>query len=63
MPYKRNADLPKGPRALPAGAQTIYRNAYNGAHKGKTTAQASRIAWAAVKRKYRKDGERWVRRR
>ncbi len=66
MPYATNADLPPPVRAhLPAHAQDIYREAFNhafGAHAGEPDRdeRAHRIAWAAVKRSYVKDGERWV---
>jgi len=62
-PYARNSDLPKGVRgALPAGAQTIYRKAFNAALKqydGDET-RAAKVAWAAVKNKYRKSGDKWI---
>ena len=67
MPYKTNAALPAPVRAhLPASAQTIYRNVFNGAWKRyrKTDPRyeeiAHRSAWAAVKRVYRKSGDSWV---
>lgn len=66
MPYATNADLPPPVRAhLPAHAQDIYREAFNhafGTHGGEPDREerAHRIAWAAVKRSYVKDGERWV---
>ena len=66
MPYAKNADLPASvKKALPAGAQSIYRGAYNSAHEGgASTSSASKLAWGAVKaRGYRKgkDG-RWRKR-
>ncbi|CAA0107551.1 Putative cation transport regulator ChaB [Starkeya nomas] len=66
MPYATNADLPPPVRAhLPAHAQDIYREAFNhafGTRAGEPDREerAHRIAWAAVKRSYVKDGERWV---
>lgn len=74
MPYARNADLPKSVRdALPGDAQTIYRKAFNNAWEeyrprdkrraGSTQEEtAHRVAWAAVKRVYEKQGDRWVER-
>lgn len=58
MPYRRNADLPKPVRnALPAAAQTIFRKAFNSADaQYGEEARARRVAWAAVKKKYRKSG-------
>ena len=66
MPYDRNAELPRSVRDhLPEHAQTIYREAFN--HAWAQYARdpvheeiAHRVAWSAVKRKYRKEGERWV---
>jgi cation transport regulator len=66
MPYRVNDDLPAPVRQhLPAHAQDIYREAFNhafAAHAGepKQEQRAHRIAWAAVKRGYVKDGDRWV---
>lgn len=66
MPYASNEDLPPSVRDhLPAHAQDIYRAAFNhafAAHAGEHDREerAHRIAWAAVKRSYRKDGDRWV---
>ncbi len=52
--------------------QTIYRKAFNSAweqykdsedRKGNASREetAHRVAWAAVKQEYHKEGERWVR--
>jgi len=66
MPYRVNEDLPDSVRRhLPAHAQDIYRQAFNhafAAHAGEPDQEqrAHRIAWAAVKRSYVKDGDRWV---
>lgn len=61
MPYKRNSELPAGVRGLPDGAQTIYRKAFNAALEQYGDEEtAARVAWAAVKKKYRKDGDAWV---
>jgi cation transport regulator len=68
MPYRSNADLPPAVRRhLPGPAQTIYREAFNGAwrqyveQQHRDEAVCHRIAWAAVKRQYRKVGDDWVR--
>lgn len=73
MPYKSNKTLPKKVREnLPQGAQTIYRKAYNSAYeeykkpedrKGNATRTetASKVAWSAVKKEYKKKGDKWVR--
>ncbi len=64
MPHGSNDDLPPGVRA-PSGiwhAQDIFREAFNHAwpqHAG-DEATAFRIAWAAVKRSYRKRGDVWA---
>lgn len=66
MPYSRNEDLPAAVHAhLPAHAQDIYRAAFNhafAAHEGDPRQEeaAHRIAWAAVKRTYKKADGRWI---
>jgi len=61
MPYATNKDLPLGVQAhLPPHAQDIYREAFNRAFERYGEASAHRIAWAAVKRGYRKSGGEWV---
>ena len=71
MPYKTNADLPKTViNVLPLHGQDIYREAFNHAWEEykdpeKRKTQESReevshiVAWAAVKRRYHKVGEKW----
>lgn len=67
MPYDTNADLPPPVRhVLPEHAQDMYRAAFNHAweqHHGPDEPAAHRIAWAAVKRSYRKVDDAWVSRR
>ncbi|MBW8269003.1 ChaB family protein [Caldovatus aquaticus] len=65
MPYASNADLPPSVRrVLPEHAQDIYRAAFNNAWAARggeaDEATLHRIAWAAVKRSYRKLGDVWV---
>lgn len=72
MPYDRNADLPSQVQdALPDDAQSMYRSAFNNAwdqyadaedRKGDASREetAHRVAWAAVKQSYTKEGDRWV---
>jgi len=65
MPYRSNADLPpRLRRVLPEHAQDTYRAAFNNAWLSRDRqgdeATMHRIAWAAVKRGYRKFGDRWV---
>jgi cation transport regulator len=69
MPYATNHDLPIPVKShLPIHAQDIYREAFNNAfaqHEGDPRQEeaAHRIAWAAVKRMYVKEKDRWVLRR
>ena len=72
MPYSKLSELPKQVKDnLPKHAQEIYLAAYNSAweeykdpddRRGDATREetAHRVAWAAVKKKYEKQGERWV---
>ena len=71
MPYDNLKDLPKSVRdALPKHAQEIYLAAFNSAleqyedakdRKGDDSQEevAHKVAWAAVKQKYNKDGDKW----
>lgn len=66
MPYASPNDLPPSVRNhLPAHAQEIYLAAFNhafAAHAEDAEREtiAHRIAWAAVKRSYVKQGAQWV---
>ena len=67
MPYETFSDLPPAIRRLPRHAQEIFRAAFNAAwqsyaDRGTKAREeiAHRVAWAAVKKRYRKSGERWV---
>lgn len=66
MPYATNADLPAGVRNhLPPHAQDIFRAAFNHAWADhdwdpRQEEAARRIAWAAVKRLYVREGAYWV---
>ncbi|MGO8828016.1 MAG: ChaB family protein [Steroidobacteraceae bacterium] len=68
MPYAANEDLPPAVQAhLPAHAQDIFREAFNNAWQSYGESRrreeiAFRVAWAAVKRRYRKTGDFWVER-
>jgi cation transport regulator len=65
MPYRENRDLPSSVRRhLPDHAQDIYREAFNAAWERygadpRREEIAHRVAWAAVKRRYRKLGDEW----
>lgn len=67
MPYELIADLPDSARNhLPPHAQEIYLKAFNNAWREYAArddreAVAHRVAWAAVKRVYRKEGAAWMR--
>lgn len=67
MPFATTAELPPAIRRLPPHAQEIFLGAFNsawqsyaerGAHEQEEI--AFRVAWAAVKKRYRKQGESWV---
>ena len=68
MPYASIDELPPSVRHhLPRHAQEIYRAAFNNAWQRYANADPARreqithrIAWAAVKRSYRKIGDDWV---
>jgi len=67
MPYASIRDLPPSVAThLPEHAQEIYRAAFNSAwddyaDRGDMREEiAHRVAWAAVKRLYRKQGDHWV---
>lgn len=63
MPYNSTADLPDSVRDnLPAHAQEIYKEAFNSAYEDYRERGAEgreetahKVAWAAVKKKYKKD--------
>ena len=68
MPYASIDDLPPPIRAhLPPHAREIYLAAFNSAwtqyaSRGPFERErtAHRVAWTAVKHKYRKVGDRWI---
>ncbi|MDX1635535.1 MAG: ChaB family protein [Marinobacter sp.] len=73
MPYQSDDELPESVREnLPPHGREIYRKAFNSAwedykdpedRRGDDSREetAHRVAWAAVKEKYHKQGGRWVR--
>lgn len=75
MPYKNLSDLPDSVRDnVPKHAQEIYKEAYNSAWKEYADPEDRRddssreetshkVAWAAVKQKYEKQNEKWVRKK
>jgi cation transport regulator len=66
MPYSTNAVLPAPVRShLPSPARTIYREAFNNAWRqyaksGRREEICHRVAWAAVKKRFRKQGDIWI---
>jgi len=68
MPYGAISELPDAVRNnLPQDAQQIYRRAFNNAwdeYSSRTDREATahKVAWSAVKKKYRKDNGQWVHR-
>ena len=72
MPYDKISELPDSVKdSLPKHAQEIYMKAYNSAweeydepeeRRGDASREetAHRVAWAAVKKKYEKQGDKWV---
>jgi cation transport regulator len=68
MPYATNEDLPLRVRqSLPPHAQDIFRSAFNAAWQsyGRSEPErreeiAHRVAWAAVKKRYRRSAGSWV---
>ncbi|MDA8049545.1 MAG: ChaB family protein [Rhodospirillales bacterium] len=67
MPYDSIYDLPPAVRRLPAHGQEIFRAAFNAAwesyaDRGERAQEeiAHRVAWAAVKRRYRKVRGGWI---
>lgn len=72
MPYRSNRDLPENvSHVLPPHAQDIFREAFNHAWEQYARPEKRRddatqedtarmVAWAAVKHKYKKNGDSWV---
>ncbi|HXP03544.1 MAG TPA: ChaB family protein [Stellaceae bacterium] len=70
MPYATLDDLPWSIKRLPWHAQEIFRAAFNAAwqsyaDRGPQAQEviAHRVAWAAVKKCYRKVGDLWIEKR
>jgi uncharacterized protein len=59
MPYK-SGDVPGGTEKVPPHGQAIYRSAFNAAYEKYGEERAHAVAWQAVKRKFKKKGDRWV---
>ncbi len=53
----------KAPKTLPSGAKTIWVGAFNSAFDGTCNEDdgcSSRVAWSAVKKRYKKVEEKWM---
>lgn len=62
MPYEKNKDLPENViHVLPPHAQDIYRAAFNSVWDEYSREEpAHKVAWSAVKKRYQKEGDKWV---
>lgn len=66
MPYQRITELPGSVKDhLPKAAQEIYKEAFNHAwdeyaERDDRESVAHKVAWSAVKKKYHKQGDKWV---
>ncbi|MGM0641936.1 MAG: ChaB family protein [Thermotogota bacterium] len=60
MPYEKTSDLPKQVKSLPLKAKKIFLKVFNKAIKEYTEKESFRIAWRAVKEKYKKKDSKWV---
>jgi cation transport regulator len=67
VPYATTADLPPAVRRLPPHAQEIFLAVFNNAWQTYANRcpqareeTAFRIAWAAVKKQFRKHGNAWL---
>jgi cation transport regulator ChaB len=64
MPWSVPNNLPPSIRGLPAGAQKLWVEAANSVlRNGGTDEDAVKAGWANVKRKYRKAGDKWVKKK
>lgn len=72
MPYKIKLSLPKQTNKLPPEAKGVYKEAFNDAERfysepkkrdNKKESQetvAAKVAWSAVKKKFKKVNDKWV---
>jgi len=62
MPYQSKDELPDSVKELPAHGQDIFLKTFNAVIADKDEETAFKFAWAAVKKIYRKEGDKWVKR-
>ena len=62
MPYNSTSELPDSVKNnLPGDAQKIFKEAFNSADEQYDDEErAFKVAWSAVKKKYEKKGDNWV---
>jgi len=60
MPYKTNQELPTAIKKLPDKAQTMFRKVFNSSFEKYDESKAFKIAWAAVKKKFKKVEGKWI---
>jgi cation transport regulator len=61
MPYKNTSELPASVKDnLPKKAQAIFMGAFNASYSKYGEERAFKIAWAAVKHKFKKVKDKWV---
>ena len=62
MPYSKIEDLPDPIKFhLPKKAQQIYKSTFNSAYEKYDEVTAHKVAWSAVKKKFKKDGKgNWI---
>jgi len=61
MPYTYPNDVPDYIKTLPVGAQKVFVNAFNSElSKSSDETSARKAGWGAVKTKFKKSGDKWV---
>lgn len=58
--FKTNKDLPEQTKELPSHAKLIFRKAFNTAYSKLGEETAFKVAWSAVKKTYKKIGNKWI---
>jgi len=60
MPYKSNKELPAEIKKLPNKAQDMFRESFNSSIKRVSEDVAFKVAWAVVKKRFKKVNGSWV---